>query len=205
MKIYNVEQKTDEWKLLRKGKVTGTDLKRIVGTPTTRESCFYDILAERLAVGADLEESAMDRGNRLEIEAIEAFEKETGKLVEVVGLTESTSNSFIASSPDGLIKNKGKYTEAVEIKCLSDGNHVKGWLKNEIPKEYYPQSIQYFVVNPDLEKLYFVFYNPRITVKSLHIIELDRLNADDDIAEYEHAQNEFLREVDEALEKIIEV
>ena len=41
MKTYNVEQRTAEWKKLRMGKVTGTGLKKIVGTPKAKKNYLY--------------------------------------------------------------------------------------------------------------------------------------------------------------------
>ncbi len=205
MKKYNVEQKTDEWLKLRKGKVTGKLLKRIVGTPKVREGAYYELLAERLAVGNDVEESALDRGVRCEPLAIAEFEKLTGKVVEQIGFCESDQNPFMGFSPDGLIKNKKKYSEAVEVKCLSSANHVRAWLENKIPEEHYAQCIQAFIVNDELQTLYFVLYDSRVRVHPLHVIELHREHIEDDIADYKISELELIREVDEKLAEILKI
>jgi len=147
----------------------------------------------------------MDRGTHLEVQALEFFEQITGKIVETVGFVESDKNSSIASSPDGLIKVKGKYREAVEIKCLSSAHHLRAWLENSIPKDYFPQAVQYFIVNPDLEKLYFVLFDPRMTVRPMHVIEIERKDIQKTIDEYERKEFELLIEVEEALNNIIEI
>jgi len=206
MKLYkDVEQRSEEWKKLRQGKVTGTGLQKIVGGKAARETYFYDLLAERLATGVSSEENAMERGNRLETVAIEEFEKKTGKIVEIFGFCEDDKNEFITNSPDGLIKVKGKYSEAIEVKCLSSGKHVRAWLENKIPDEYYAQAIQYFIVNEDLEKLYFTMFDPRIATHPLHIIELNREDIEETITEYREKQEEFLGFIDEKLSKLIEI
>ena len=205
MKIFNAEQKSLEWHELRRGKVTGTGLKRILGTPATRKSYFMEVLAERLSVDEGVEESALERGNRLEARAIEEFEKWSGKIVTQVGLCESDDSQFMASSPDGLIENDGKYTEAVEVKCLSSANHIKAWLDNEVPDEYNAQCLQYFIVNPDLEKLYFVLFDPRVTMHPLHVIELDRVEAEKDIAEAKEAELKFIAEVESKISELISI
>ena len=202
MKNHQVEQKTDEWFHLRKGKITGTTLKAIMGTPKARQDAIYEIIAERLTVGVENDteyENPMVRGNRLEPDAIAAFEFETGKKVERIGLSESDSNPMIANSPDGLI---GKH-EAIEVKCMGGKNHVKTWLTNEIPDEYQWQVAQYFVVNDDLKKLYFVAYNPDIPTHQLHIIEATREDMAIEIERAKIAQDIFLKEVEEKLKTII--
>ncbi len=201
MKKYNIDQRTDEWHQLRKGKITGTTLKSILGTPKARQEALYEIVAERLTVGIDDEENAMERGNRLEPDAIAIFELETGKEVERTGFCEDDSNPMIANSPDGLIGED----EAIEIKCPGGKNYVKMWLTNEVPDEYFWQVIQYFVVNEKLEKLYFVGYNPDIPVHPMHIIEVKREDIKLDIEKARTSQEQFLEEVDNILKEIIKL
>lgn len=202
MKKHNIDQRTDEWLHIRKGKITGTTLKAIMGTPKARQDALYEIIAERLTVGVESDyENPMDRGTRLEPEAIAAFEFETGKTVEKIGFCEDDENTHITNSPDGLI---GKH-EAIETKCMGGKNHVKMWLTDQVPDEYSWQVVQYFVVNKDLKTLYFVGYNPDIPTHSLHIIEVTRESITDDIEMAQNAQETFLKEVNEALEKIIKL
>ncbi len=204
MIIHEVEQKSEKWHELRQGRITGTVLKSILGTPIAREKAFYDILAERLSVESNPDESALDRGVRLENEAIAEYEKRFAVKVQRVGFTERDDNKWIASSPDGLIIDENaKYTRAVEVKCLSSSNHIKAFLEQEIPKEFRPQGIQYFCVNDDLERLDFVFYDSRISEIPMHIITLTRKECEKDIALAITAQNEFLNKVEEALSNII--
>ena len=152
---------TDEqdWLDARRGRITGTRLKDlIVKRGTGKKKGFYEIIAERIAIPAT-EESAMDRGKRIEDEAIERFIKETGKEVNNdLILWHRDDDENIAVSPDGQIGE----TEAVEVKCLSSASHIEAWLTKEIPSEYEYQVLQYFIVNDKLETLYFVFYDPRM-------------------------------------------
>ncbi len=198
----DLEQGTDEWHHLRKGKITGTTLKAIMGSPKVRQDALYEIVAERLTTGIDDgEENAMDRGVRLESEAISAFEFETELKVDRVGFSQSDDNPMIANSPDGWIgDNMG-----IEVKCPGGKNYVKMWLTNKVPDDYYWQTIQYFVVNEKLEKLYFVGYNPDIPVHPLHIIEINREETLEDAKLAKVAQEQFLKEVEEILSGIIEL
>ena len=203
MKKVNVEQRSPEWEQLRKTHLTGTILKGIMGTPKARQEAIYEMIANRLTVGVDSDEeyeNPMDRGTRLEPDAISTFEFETGKSVEKVGFCESDEIEAVAQSPDGYIKDTGD-TEAIEVKSMGGKNHVKLWLTNEVPDEYKWQVVQYFVVNDKLEKLYFVGYNPQIPVHPLHIIEVERDEVV--IQQAKEAQKVFLQEVDNILHTII--
>ena len=186
-------------------KITGTDLKKVLGSKTVRDGFFLEILAERISRDDGYDETELERGIRLESDAIKAFEQATGKTVAQVGLCVADDCQFIASSPDGLIDNNGKYTEAVEIKCLSSKNHVKAWLDDKVPSDYYAQVVQYFIVNDDLETLYFTLYDPRISIKPIHIIEVKRQEIQEDIAEYKQKQIEFLQEIENKLNELIKL
>ena len=204
MKIYNdIQQKTPEWFALRNGKVTGTLLKKIVGTKIARDTAYYELIAERLSIVDHDEESALNRGIRLEDEAREYFAKEYKVKVDTMAFVESDTNKFMGISPDGFIKKGKKYTQAVEIKCLSSANHVKAWLKNEIPDDYYAQVIQYFIVNKELQALFFVLYDPRIEIHPMHVITVERADIKEDIEGYEIAELAFLKDVNDKVKELL--
>jgi len=193
MKIlkFNDEQ---AWLEARAGKITGTRAKDV--QPKQRgegyRSGFYELIAERIAIPRD-EENVMDRGKRLEEEAIQRFAKETKKKVkhELV-LCVRDDNENIAYSPDGLI---GK-TEDVEVKCLSSARHIEAWMTKQIPSEYESQIIQGFVVNDKLKKRYMVFYDPRMP-KDLFWIDIPRKQYAKEIKEYLTLEREVLSKVAE--------
>ena len=82
MKIINdFEQGSEEWAEYRKGKISGTLLGDIYSKRGGRKLGFYDIIAGRLGLDPD-DENRMDRGLRLEDEATEKFEEETGLKTE---------------------------------------------------------------------------------------------------------------------------
>lgn len=202
MKKHNITQRSDEWLHMKKGRMGGTSLKFIMGTPKARSDAFYELIAERLTVGVQSDyENPMDRGVRLEDEAIASFEFETGLIVEKTGLVESDDNPNISYSPDGLIGD----SEDVEVKCMGGKNHVKMWLTNEVPEDYKWQVVQAFIVNPKLEKRYFVGYNPDISIHPLHVIEVNRKDIEGDIEKARLEQVKFLGEVEEKLKEIIKL
>ena len=135
----------------------------------------------------------MDRGVRLEEEAIGRFAEETKKKIDtslVIWTREDNEN--IAISPDGFVGEK----EAVEAKCLSSARHIEAYLTRKVPSEYEMQAIQYFIVNEKLERLYFSFYDPRMTGKlQFFFLEIKREEVSEKIDEYLAYQQKTLEEV----------
>lgn len=201
MKKHDVVQRSPEWHFLRKGKITGTTLKSLMGTPKARQEAKFELIAERLSVGVDGDsyENAMDRGTRLEPEAIAMFELQTGKQVTSVGFIEDSENGSMGQSPDGMIGDE----EALEVKCPMGKNYVKIWLENKIPDEYHWQIVQLFVLVSELKKVYFVAYNPDIPSHRMHIIEVVREELTEDIAKAREEQLKVISEVNQVLKSII--
>lgn len=199
MKILKAEQNTDQWLDDRKGKITGSKLKDIVvKRGNNKKIGFYQLMADKLAVDEQVD-NPMERGHELEPIALNLFSEMTRKNIEQVGLCISNENENIALSPDGLIKEGKIYPEAVEIKCLNSAKHLEAYFEKEIPKEYHEQAMQYFIVNTDLKTLYFVFYDPRITVKPMHWVEIKREDIEDEIKFLEDYQTQVLKEVEELI------
>lgn len=185
--------KTEEdWLDARRGKITGTRLGNLLSKRDKKPlTAYYELLAERIALPAT-DEPVMDRGKRLEDDAVEKFAKETGKKVKNdLVLWYRDDNENIAISPDATI---GK-SEAVEVKCLSSALHIKAWLTKEIPDEYEHQVLQYFIVNDKLKKLYFVFYDPRMP-KDLFWHEVKRSDIQEKVEEYLAIERQVLAEIE---------
>lgn len=186
-----------DWLEARLGRITGTRLKDIVGSKRdgSFKIGFYEIIAERVAIPAD-DERAIDRGKRLEDEAVELFRKRTGLKVKndlEIWYREDAPN--IAFSPDGSI---GK-SKACEVKCLSSARHLEAWHTKKIPSEYDWQVLQAFIVNDKLQKLYFIFYDPRMPI-DLFWFEVDRKDLQEKIDEYREFEIGILSEL-EGVEK----
>lgn len=204
MKLFdNVEQRSDAWFEAKKGVVSGTVLKDIVGTPYMRKKTLYKIIAERLSVGDYSEESAMQRGVRCEDDARVAYEEESGYTVKITGFTKRDDNEYIGESPDGLIEIEGKYKGALEIKCLGSENHVKAKVENKMPEEYEAQVMQKFIVNDDLEWVDFVMWDPRISIFPYLKFRIERFDVEETVEDYRKKEEVFLKEVTEALKKLI--
>ncbi len=156
-----------------------------------RKIGFYKLLAERLAV-PDEYEDMMERGQELEGDAIQEFQRQEGKKVNTdLVMWVREDNDSIAISPDGFIGE----TEAVEVKCLASESHLKAIIENEIPDEYRFQVLQYFIVNDKLEKLYFVMYDPRIPTKSYYCFVVTREEVQEEVEQYLAYQKKMVEEV----------
>jgi len=198
MKIIKFKDE-QEWLDARRGRITGSRLKDIVVKRGTGEKMgFYELIAERLGLPPE-DENPMMRGHDLEPEAIERFTEATGKNVNTdLVIWERDDNSNIALSPDGYI---GK-TEAVEVKCLSSARHIQAVIENVIPSEYHYQMLQYFIVNDSLQKLHFVFFDPRLNVKDFHMIVVTRQEVQEEIDKMMEYQVLKLAKVDEIVNSL---
>lgn len=184
------EQGHAEWLDARLGRVTGTRLKDLVSKTGAKKIGFYEIIAERIAIPAS-DEMAMDRGHRLEDEALQRFAKETKKKVKnelVIWSREDDDN--IAISPDGTIGERG----ACEAKCLSSARHLEAYLTKQIPSEFEYQKLQYFIVNEKLDTLYFCFYDPRLPIDFFYIT-VTRKEVQEDVDVYLELERKALAEI----------
>ena len=211
MKTLTFENR-DEWLSARRGKITGTRLKDIiVKRGTEKKIGFFEILAERLSTdpyGEAIAETPMERGTRLEPEAIGKWEED--KNVEVdksLVMWVRDENESIAISPDGFIGD----TVAVESKCLSSARHIEAYVKKfiwgrsdweAVPDDYKEQDIQYFIVNDKLETLYMVFYDPRVTAKEYFCLTIKRADVQEEIEKYLEQEIKTILELDEIVNKI---
>jgi len=200
--IINKFETNEEWLNARKGKITGSRLKDIiVKRGSNKKIGFYKLIAEKIAIPRD-EEDAMERGHRLEEVAIKKFQEVSGLKVNsdlVMWVREDNEN--IALSPDGY-EDKKIPTWAIEVKCLASERHLEAYISQEIPKEYEDQALQYFIVNDNLEKLYFTFYDDRIPSKPFFFKVIERKNIQKDIDTYLEYQKNTLAEVEKIIKTL---
>lgn len=187
----------EEWLAGRLGLITGSKLKDIVVLRGGgKKKGTYALIAEKIGVPAD-EERPMDRGQRLEEEAVERFTKETNKKADgSLVLWQREDDKDIAVSPDAMVVDKeGNFSgeEAVEVKCLNSAAHLEAFITKQIPKEYEMQKLQYFITCDTLKTLYFCFYDPRIPSCDFFIIPVTREEVQEDIDTYlEYQRKEIL-------------
>jgi len=198
MNVLTFESRED-WLDGRRGKITGTRVKDLMSANGKKKAAFYELIAERIAVPAD-DENPMDRGARLEEEALAEFEKATGKKLDrSLVIWTRDDNENIALSPDASVIGE---PAAVESKCLSSAKHVETFITQRVPSEYEGQIGQYFVVNDELQTVYMAFYDPRVTVKPFFYLTITRDEVQEDVETYLAFERKTLEEVSEAVLEI---
>lgn len=157
---------------------------------------YYQLMAERLAVkeeGPD-NETPLERGTRLEPEAVEKFATMSKKEVENnLILWISDAHPAITYSPDGIVSEE----EVAEAKCLSSALHLYVYFEKDIPPEYHRQNLQAFIANEKLRTLHFVCYDPRIPCLPLHYITVTREELADEIEKHKAYQLQVLKMLEE--------
>ncbi len=191
--IRDIEQGTQEWHDLRRCKVTGTKLDDVMGTPLARLQLIAELIAEEGTEQSKILRPTpeMERGTAEEIFAIQKYQKKHLKKVEKICMCISDEFEWFGYSPDGLIKEKGKYTEGIEVKNPDSKTVIWNKMVNMIPDlpiakskqsflgippDYKWQVVASFMVNKDQQKLHFLIHDARFIddEAKLYIITVDR-------------------------------
>lgn len=160
-----IEQRSEAWRLARAGKLTASRFRDVIavkrdGKPTAaRDKYMREMVFERLAgvPRHEINGPSLKWGTEAESFAREAYELETGYLVEASEFVVHPDYPFIGCSPDGLIGQEGGY----ESKCpMDEAVHIHTWL-NGMPDEHMPQ-IQGCMWVTGRSWWTFVSYDPRL-------------------------------------------
>lgn len=123
--IKNIEQGTDEWFDLRKGRLTASNAQTIAANGKGLETYIYQILAEKYSNHRDeYTNKDIERGRELEAAARMTYEIENSEVEEVAMVARGR---YVGCSPDGLVGKDG----GLEIKCVNDVNFVKILINGE--------------------------------------------------------------------------
>lgn len=198
-----------------KAMLTEDELNELYANVQINDS-IYKLIAQRIAKPINPNDyadrlngatySAMLRGQILEDEARELISEKLGKQIIPGRVWQSDVNEYMICSPDGeIVDDTGKVSEAVEIKCLDSWKVVKAYYEKHPPLDYEAQIIQYFLVNENLQKLYFciysdVFTNPEL---GLQIFELKREDYQEKIELTGRVQNATLGLVEREVQKLM--
>lgn len=215
MKVIKLSQRGDReaWLELRRGVITGTKakavapLKRGLSTPQG----VFELLAEKVAIEKG-DEPERDRGLRCEEEALLLTQDKYKLDLDIdVGLWLSDDGK-LGVSPDGA-ENTDKPTYAVEAKCLDSKNHLQAIINDYEAKQqddynplnslkistsdYAPQVVQYFLINPDLQTLYFALFDDRIALDNVvhYVIEIERKHVEELVKEQELYERAAINQV----------
>lgn len=116
-----LEQGTEEWLEVRKGKITASHAQEIGNGKKGLETYIISLMAEKYSSGEReyFTNEHIERGNELEDQARSVYSFNKGVEVKQVGFVEYSE--LVGCSPDGLVGDDGM----IEIKCPNDVNYFK--------------------------------------------------------------------------------
>lgn len=174
MKIYaDIQQGTDEWKRLRKGKPTASRFSEILtatgALSKSSRGYIMELIGECFA--PDFEyfygNAYTERGTAVEGEAREAFSQKTGLTVCQVGFVVG-DDGVCGCSPDGLILDSASVPMAgVEIKCPTPKVHI-GYVMDGVLPDTYKQQVHGSMAVTGLTEWHFFSYFPGL--QPLHVV-----------------------------------
>lgn len=161
----NPYQRNEQWFLDRAGCLTASVadsaiLRTTKGQPLAAyESELNRVVAERFTknVLSRYCSPAMQWGIDHEDEARDAYEVETGNIVELVGFIKHPTIPFFGASPDGLVGKDG----LIEIKCPETSTHIDRIRQGVVPDKYKPQMLAQLLCT-GRKWVDFVDFDPRI-------------------------------------------
>jgi putative phage-type endonuclease len=201
-----MEQGTEEWFQARCGKVTASRIADVVartksGWGASRANYMAQLIAERLTgvPAQTFTNAAMQHGTETEPLARAAYEFYCGLDVEEVGFILHPEIADSGASPDGLVGDEG----LVEIKCPNTATHIDTLLGSSIPKKYALQ-MQWQMACMERDWCDFVSFDPRLP-EDLRMTVKRVWRDDDMIAKTEEDVVEFLSELSEKIERLIQL
>lgn len=201
-----MEQRTDDWFLARKGKVTASKIADVLAKgrgnaeSLTRAKYRDQLVTERLTnvIAEGFTNDAIQRGVELEDTARNSYSFQTGFDVEQVGFIDHPTIAMSGASPDGLVLVDG----LIEAKCPNSQTHIDYILKGKVPEKYKPQ-MAFQMACTGRQWCDFISFDDRLidTSKHLFIVRYERDQAY--IDEIEAAVIEFLAEVDAKVQEFL--
>ena len=199
------EQRSDEWRLIRAGKVTASrisdvlaELKKGTGEAATRRNYKAEIIAEILTgiPAENFVSKEMQWGIDNEPFARAAYEITQDVAVDTPGFAIHPMIARFGASPDGLVGDIGM----AEFKCPNTATHLDYLLAGEVPSEYQPQMLAEMCC-AGREWCDFVSFDPRLPERfQLFVRRFYRHEGR--IREMEMKVERFLREVDDVLARL---
>lgn len=189
----DVQQGSEEWLNLRKGRATASAASRILTTTGRLSKSRHDYMIE-LAMECVCDDphewtgnKHTDWGNAMEPEARDAFRESSGLRVREVGFC-TREDGVIGFSPDGLVYEGDSPVAGLEIKCPSRNNHAKYVRAGELPS-IYKMQIHWSLAASGLSRWYFMSYFPGLnplvlTIEADDFTEIVRQTQDAFIIEY---------------------
>lgn len=140
-----MEQRSDEWFEIRKGKVTASRIGDILNQlrngnwAASRKNYAAQLVTERLdgKLPEPFTNEAIQWGIDQEPFACEAYTLKTGNEVQEIHFIDHPTIPFAGASPDGLVDEDG----LLEVKCPTTATHIETLLADEIPEKHKYQML----------------------------------------------------------------
>lgn len=203
--VHDVEQRSEEWRKLRAGRLTASVAGDMMATrkdkteAASRRDLRTQLVCEILT-GQPQEDSFvskdMTRGIETEPEAFAAYELDTLTVVQRVGFI--THNELpIGGSPDGIV---GDFEGGVELKCPRAATHL-AYIRGKVLPSEYTYQVAHHLLNTGLPWWDFASYNSQFP-EHLRLFRV-RVHRDKvDLKAYELAVRLFLSEVEKEVEAV---
>lgn len=167
-----IEQGSDEWHELRRGKVTASRVADILaktktGPSASRQNYLIELALQRTTktIEPSYTNAAMEWGTATEPQARVAYEVSTNNFVDQVPFIDHPSIVGFGCSPDGLVGADG----LLEIKCPNSATHWEYFKSKEPPKKYFIQMQAQMSVT-GAKWCDFVSFDPRMPERSQLLI-----------------------------------
>lgn len=191
-----IQQRSPEWYEQRLGKVTASEIKKVMMAKTT--AGYKDYRAQKVLerilgiVDESYTSSDMQWGIDNEDLARVEYMLMTGNVVVESEFADHPTVPMSGASPDGeIVRQNG----GVEIKCPKSATHMETLEKKRLPSQYKAQ-VQWQMACKGWDFVDFVSYDPRMPIGSqIIIIRVERDN--EYIDELEKAVIAFNADVDE--------
>ena len=167
VKVWDYPQQSEQWFRARAGRITASNLSRIITASGKDSSQWEDYAIDLCAECIRWDEikwagnAHTDRGNELEPLARDRFTEVMGLETIQVGFI-TRDDEIVGCSPDSMVEKNGKYWAGLEIKCPLAKNHAKYLLADEVPNEYMAQVHGSMAIT-GLNWWYFMSYCPGMT------------------------------------------
>jgi putative phage-type endonuclease len=191
-----IEQGTDAWLQIRKGKVTASRVADVMaktktGVSASRGNYLIELALQRVTgvIEASYTNDAMQWGKENEQTARTAFEVAHNVFVDQVAFVDHPTIKEFGCSPDGIIGDS-----LLELKCPFQSAVHWSYFKDGCPSKYYTQ-IQAQMSCTGAKSVWFVSFDPRMPPRSQLYIEEVMRDADF-IEKLESEVKQFLNEVE---------
>ncbi|CCD89874.1 putative Exonuclease [Bradyrhizobium sp. ORS 285] len=207
LEIKDIEQGSFEWHQLRLGRVTGTRLGDVLGTPKARRALICELIAEKITEQTKEVpmNAAMERGQIEEAFARKEYERQSLNKVEKVGfIIADHIDDRVAFSPDGVVREEGEIVGGIEIKNPDSKTHVGYLIDGRVPNDYVEQVKMAFLAIPTLQWWDFVSFDSRVKIPSMQMMVKRVTRAEYvDLETDEAALKTFLAELDDTYSKLV--